>query len=1239
MIIAPRTTRVQVGQDLNIVFDTDLPGTITWAKLDGPTWLTFSDSAVGACSGTAVAGAGGLLTVTATSGDTTDTVGVEVVVLASGLQVVFDGGGQRDAGEGLALEAPPGEAVSALPEVHGELGAVLWRLGGGPPGWTVDEASGLASGPMPATASSVVVVAQDSRGRSGRGVLTLTPTAATSFEASIEGVTESPGGGNVLRLVAGENVDKRILAPGSTPPLAVALEADPSWAEVVQGTATAEPRLQGTARAGANGLVSLRVTDADGDEAVASAWAEVTEAVPLQLVLPESISDEAGSPIPPGVVARTLGGTAPFTFAVTLGPSGVAVDEDTGELSGNFPATTGAERLFMTVTDDLDTRAFASMDIISTVPAFSVTYQDIAVTAGNAVSVLPTASGGTALRYIKVDGPTWLAVNTSNGRITGTAPNTPEAGVLRVYAESTTGQAVTVSVGVTVAQGALSCTVPAIAAVRGVAGRRSITVVNAPAGFTASKVSGPDWASVSANGTISWGRLTASDVDTSDIVVSVARTGGGTTTCRVKPTISDTPAAITCSITGPSNIEPQDSSVFRVTTTAVGSVQAYTMTASGGTVTDEGGGRFRVTNTTDEGGNVVLSASVTVRGVTSSTCTLTVRSGWAVTCTAPTISITQGSTINAQMSASGRPGSTFTYASADLPAGVTLSASGAIGGGSTLTARTEAYSFTVTVTDSFNSLTGACSVVIRVSGVTLVCSAPSVSAETGATVSGSASASGGSAPYTYSASGLPTGVSMSSAGALSGSSTSVGNHAYTVTVTDSTNATNTCTGTITITNPVLSCPASPDISTSLGVGINTAVSATGAIGTVTYSKATGPTWLNVSATGSVSSTVTGDAGTYSWSYTATASNGTCTGAAGTITVTQASLSCTAESVEGFRGESLSASVSASGGSLVGYTFALASGTPSGISLSGTTVTLAPQSADRTVSYTINVTDSDGNTSSCTGTFTVEGLRLTITAPTLSGDLGQAVSGSVTVTGGTPPYSGYAVSGQSWLSISTGGQVTGTIPSTLLLASEYTYTVSVRDSAGAFASATGTIVTTTPTCSLGGPDSETVGSLREFPITLSHLAETSASLASGPTGATVLRRGFSWLLQMNLSSVFGGTVTGTVNTVYEGRNVSTCSKTVTSTGATWVNWQQNITAGQTYVWAINRAPGRAVTVTKTRGPSWVTITGTKTFPTVTVAPPVGFAGQLDIRITVVDDDTSIPYLSAGNPYIHMDPTVS
>ncbi len=59
----------------------------------------------------------------------------------------------------------------------------------------------------------------------------------------------------------------------------------------------------------------------------------------------------------------------------------------------------------------------------------------------------------------------------------------------------------------------------------------------------------------------------------------------------------------------------------------------------------------------------------------------------------------------------------------------------------------------------------------------------------GDAVSGTVTASGGTAPYTYSATGLPSGVTLSTDGTFSGTATPAGTFTVTVTATDSTSGT------------------------------------------------------------------------------------------------------------------------------------------------------------------------------------------------------------------------------------------------------------------------------------------------------------------------------------------------------------------------------------------------------------------------------------------------------------------
>ena len=738
MIQSPGTARVQAGSAITIPMSSDR-GAVTWAKTSGPAWLSFPDTAIGECSGTAVAGQDGLLVVTATDADgNVDTAGVVVTVLPAGLQIVYD-----------PVTAPPGETVRALPEVWGANGPVRWTMALGPPGWTVDPQTGEASGPMPAVSAGVVAWGRDLYGIRAQAALTLTPRAAPAFDAFVEDAEDG------LALVAGEDVDRRIRAPGATPPLTVGLEAAPEWARVVQGTATEDPRLQGKAPASANGLVAVRVTDADGGQGVARAWARVTDALPLRLVLPESITDSVGDPLPPNLFARVLGGTPPYTLAVELPIAGITFDTTTHQLRGVFPSTAGTEQLRLSVTDSGGNRAYATMNVVS-VGSFLVTYAPVNVQASASVAADPVVQGTTeTVTYAKLDGPSWLNVDSSTGRVTGTASST--AGVFLMRVVATAGGAVshTATVRVTVTAGTLACSIPDIVAQRGTRGSVTVQVTNAGTGFSVEKARGPSWLNVFSFGLITWNLTPGStDRDTTDtdfLAIRVRRTGGGVATCLASPTITAAtpPPAGSCTISGPATLATGTSAVYTVVASATASSYSLTEAGAGATVEGLGGGRYRVTATATSGATLTLRGTAVVNGV-SATCSRTVTvtaQAVPLACTVRTLRFVTGGAVTGVVAARGGTES-YTYAATGLPAGVTLNAAGTFGG---TAPSAGSYRFSVTVTDS-GGTTATCSGVLVSTSEASVCAAsPSFSGRTGATFSGTITAptgAGGAVTYT-----------------------------------------------------------------------------------------------------------------------------------------------------------------------------------------------------------------------------------------------------------------------------------------------------------------------------------------------------------------------------------------------------------------------------------------------------------------------------------------------------------
>jgi hypothetical protein len=149
-----------------------------------------------------------------------------------------------------------------------------------------------------------------------------------------------------------------------------------------------------------------------------------------------------------------------------------------------------------------------------------------------------------------------------------------------------------------------------------------------------------------------------------------------------------------------------------------------------------------------------------------------------------------GTPYNQSVSVTGGLGPyTWSISSGTRPAGVnfTPGTTSATLSGIPTTAAT--YSFTVTVTDSSNPSQSASVPYTVLIGGMLPLSITTSSLPGGAfnTAYGPATinATGGFAPYSFGATGLPAGLTLSSAGSLSGTPTAAGNFSVTVTVTDS----------------------------------------------------------------------------------------------------------------------------------------------------------------------------------------------------------------------------------------------------------------------------------------------------------------------------------------------------------------------------------------------------------------------------------------------------------------------
>jgi hypothetical protein len=314
---------------------------------------------------------------------------------------------------------------------------------------------------------------------------------------------------------------------------------------------------------------------------------------------------------------------------------------------------------------------------------------------------------------------------------------------------------------------------------------------------------------------------------------------------------------------------------------------------------------------------------------------------------------------------------TASYTTAStLPTGLTLhSATGVLDGTPT---QSGSFPIVVTATDT-NGCTGTGATYTLVIGCNVITVTPPgvTSGTAGTPFSQTFTQTGGNGTITWSETGaLPAGITINtSTGALFGTTSQTGSFPITVTATDA----NGCSGstpytltincqTITVTNPGVS-------SVQAGVAFDQAFTATGILGTATWSE-TGalPSGITLNtSTGHLSGTTTA-IGSYPITVTATDTNGCSgTGATYTLTVTCPTITVTRTGGGSFpagvfntayTGQSVTATPAST------YTFAVTSGSlPTGLSLSSAGAISGTPTATGNFTFTVTATDSG---SLCTG---------------------------------------------------------------------------------------------------------------------------------------------------------------------------------------------------------------------------------------------------------------------------------
>jgi hypothetical protein len=431
-------------------------------------------------------------------------------------------------------------------------------------------------------------------------------------------------------------------------------------------------------------------------------------------------------------------------------------------------------------------------------------------------------------------------------------------------------------------------------------------------------------------------------------------------------------------------------------------------------------------------GNITFTVkdSATPQGTATASLPLTINPALTVTTTSLAAG-TVGVPYNAQVAATGGTAPYSWFAS--LPGSLTVNSAGQIGG-----TPTAAFTGNVTITVSDSSVvqnhasqTFTLTIAPATSALTIT-TATLANPTVGAPYSAFVAATGGTPPYSWSATGLPPNLAITSGtGQISGTPTAppLSPASATITVTDSATPPAAVSQTYTLTvDPPFVLNSTPLPNGVVGIPFNpTPVSASGGLPPYTWSATGLPVPLTInSGTGQISGTPTGP---FSGSVTITAHDSSTPPNNGlqTLSLTiNAGLTITTPSLlTGSVNTSYGYSLTAAGG-LAPYTWS-AAGLPAPLAI-GPSTELIGDIPSAAFSGNVTITVKDSATPQSTATVSLAlaiSPPLTITTASLPpGAVGTAYSAQLGASGGTPPYSWF-VSLPVSLTVNSAGQIGGT----------------------------------------------------------------------------------------------------------------------------------------------------------------------------------------------------------------------
>ncbi|WP_345938800.1 beta strand repeat-containing protein, partial [Sphingomonas yabuuchiae] len=646
-----------------------------------------------------------------------------------------------------------------------------------------------------ATASGTSITYTPSAGYSGNDSFTYTATNSSGTSApatvtvSVTPPTLALAPATLPGATAGTAYSQALSTSGGTAPYNYALTAGALPAGL---TLSSTGTLSGTATV--SGTFNLTVTATDAQNFTTARAYGLTVAAPAPVAGAVSMTVAANSPA--NAVTLNLSGGTATSIAIGTPPNhGVLAGSGTAITYTPAANYSGSDSFTYTATNASGTSAPATVTITVTAPTLTLSPTTLlGATAGTAYSqALATMGGAAPYSYSVTAGALPAGVSLSS---TGTLSGTPTtAGTFNVTVTATDAQNFTATRAFTLT----------VAVQAPVAGAVSMTVAaNSTANAVTLALSGGAATSVAVATPPSHGTATASGTGISytptagysgsDSFTYAATNASGTsapatvTVTVSAPTLTLAPATLPSGTAGTAYSQALSTSggtaPYNYAVTAGALPNGLTLSSTGtlsGTPATSGAFNFTITATDAQNFTVTRAYTITVAvqppvaGAVSTT-------------------VAANSTANAvTLALSG--GAATSVAVATAPAHGTATVSGTGISYTPAAGYSGSDSFTYTATNT-SGTSAAATVTVTVTAPTLVvspASGPLPTATVGTAYSATLTSTGGTAPYSYSATGLPAGVTLAANGTLSGTPTTAGSYTVTVTVTDAHGATGTAT--------------------------------------------------------------------------------------------------------------------------------------------------------------------------------------------------------------------------------------------------------------------------------------------------------------------------------------------------------------------------------------------------------------------------------------------------------------